>query len=250
MFAIWIGAALALQAQAPQPERKPTFRSATALVEVDIIARDGSGRFVPGLTADHFEILEDGRPQKIEHFYLVSPRGTMNVEPAPAVAAVSAPGRTERRVFLFFFDSDHLSSASLLRLKGAAMDFLNSEFRPIDFAGVYVNGTLVNGHLTNQKQELLDAIRGAEPASDTTETRTRALLEFPRIGSYQEAAQDESGDRGTLADVGQRACGGDEARVCAAEGGREFVEDKLQRKARLFVDQARHAANATLRSLS
>ena len=247
----WIAAALlTLQAQPPQPERKPTFRSATALVEVDIIARDRDGRFVSGLTAADFEIFEDGRRQTIEHFYLVTQRPGAVVETATAAVPVRAPDRAERRVFVFFFDSQHLSTGSLLRLKNAAMDFVNGEMRPGDFAGVYVDGALVYGHLTNQKQELLDAIRGAEPASDTSETRTRALLEFPRIGSYQEATQIESGDRGTLADVGQRACGGDEARLCAAEGGREFVEDKLQRKARLFVDQSRHAAHATLRSLS
>ena len=248
---LWIAAALiALQTQPAQPDRRPTFRSATALVEVDVIARDRDGHFVSNLTADDVEILEDGRRQTIEHFYLVTGRPAPAVDPAPAGVVARAPDRSERRVFVFFFDSAHLSSPSLLRLKNAAMDFVNGELRPGDFAGIYVNGELLNGHLTNQKQELLDAIRGAEPASDTVETRIRALLEFPRIGSYQEALQIESGDRGTLTDVGQRACGGDEARLCAAEGGREFVEDKLQRKARLFVDQSRHAANATLRSMS
>jgi VWFA-related protein len=251
---LWIAAALLmLQTQPPQPpDRRPTFRSATALVEVDIIARDRNDRFVPNLTAADFEIFEDGRPQTIEHFYLVTRQRDLSSAPAIAAGAepLRAPDRTERRVFVFFFDSDHLAGGSLLKLKHAAMDFVNSELRPDDFGGVYVNGVLVNGRLTNQKQELLDAIRGAEPATDNVETRIRALLEFPRIGSYQEAAQIESGDRSTLADVGQRACGGDEARLCAAEGGREFVEDKLLHKARLFVDQSRHAANATLRSMS
>ena len=238
-------------AQPPPAGRRPTFKSATALVEVDVIAREPGGRFVPSLTAADFEILEDDVPQTIDHFYLVTRR--LGTAPEPASTAVDplrGADRTERRVFVFFFDSDHLSSGSLLKLKNAAISFVNAELRPDDFAGVYVNGALVNGHLTNHKQELLDAIRRAEPATDNVETRTRALLEFPRIGSYQEAAQIESGDRGTLGDVGQRACGGDEARLCAAEGGREFVEDKLQRKARLFVDQARHAAGATIRSMT
>jgi VWFA-related protein len=183
---------------------------------VDIIALGRDGRFASGLTVDDFEILEDGRPQAIQHFYLVSERASAAGEPAANAVASRSPDRTERRVFVFFFDSEHLSSASLLKLKNAAMDFVNTRMRPVDFAGVYVNGALANGHLTNQKQELLDAIRGAEPATETIETRTRALLEFPRIGSYQEAAQIETGDRGTLADA----------------------------------DQSRHAASATLRSLT
>lgn len=246
-------ALLMLQAQPPQPDRRPTFRSATALVEVDIIARDGSGRFVPDLTADDFEVFEDDRLQTIAHFYLVARPGAATSVPAVVSSgdAVRAPDRTERRVFVFFFDSEHLSSASLLKLKLAAMDFVNGEMRPDDFAGIYVNGVLVNGRLTNQKQELLDAIRGAEPATDNVETRMRALLEFPRIDSYLEATRIENGDRGALDDAGQRACGGgDTARLCENEGGREYVEDKLQRKARVHADQARHAAGATVRSLT
>lgn len=242
--------AVVVAVQAQQPPRMPTFKSATALVEVDIIARDQDGQFVSTLTADDFEVLEDGRPQAIQHFYMVTSRRAAAGPPPLDAGLPRSPDRTDRRVFVFMFDSDHLSNANLLKLKRAAMDFVNDEMRPADFAGVYVNGRLANGHLTNQKQELLDAIRGAEASSDSTETRARALLEFPRIGSIQEAAQIEAGDRVTLADVGQRACGGDEMRLCAAEGGREFVEGKLQRKARLFVEQSRHAANATLRSLT
>ena len=255
MTSLWLLLAAALsmlQGQPPQADRRPTFRSATALVEVDIIARDARGRFVPNLTAADFEVFEDDRPQAIEHFYLVT---RQNAGPtAPAVSAGDGgrgPDRIERRVFVFFFDSEHLSSGSLLKLKDAAMDFVNGELRPDDFAGVYVNGALVNGHLTNQKQELLDAIRRAEPATDSVETRMRMLLEFPRIDSYHEAARIESGDRGALTDAGQRACGGgDTAKLCENEGGREYVEDKLQRKARLFADQARHAAGATIRSMT
>ena len=243
---------LMLQAQPPQADRRPTFRSATSLVEVDIIARDGKGRFVPNLTAADVEIFEDDRPQTIEHFYLVTrPNAGSSAPVVSASDSVRAPDRSERRVFVFFFDSEHLSSGSLLKLKDAAMDFVNGELRPDDFAGVYVNGVLVNGHLTNQKQELLDAIRRAEPATDSVETRMRMLLEFPRIDSYHEAARIESGDRGALTDAGQRACGGgDTAKLCENEGGREYVEDKLQRKARLFADQARHAAGATIRSMT
>jgi hypothetical protein len=44
---------------------QPTFKSATSLVEVDIIARDKDGRFVSGLTADDFEIFEEGKPQAL-----------------------------------------------------------------------------------------------------------------------------------------------------------------------------------------
>jgi len=240
-----LAAGLCAVVAAPQP----TFRSSTSLVEVDIIARDRDGRFVSGLTSDDFEVLEEGKPQSIQHFYLVTEKANITVEPLSTVVLPRSPDRTDRRILVFFFDNEHLSADALLKLKQSAMDFVNGQLLPTDVAGVFINGALANGHLTNQKQELLDAIRGAEPAFESTEARVRALLEFPRIESLQEAAQIESGDRAVLADVGARVCGGDEARLCAADGGREFVEDKLQRKARLFIDQSRRAASATIRSI-
>jgi VWFA-related protein len=230
--------------------QQPTFKSATSLVEVDIIARDKDGRFVSGLTSDDFEILEEGKPQAAQHFYLVTERAGVTIEPRSDVVLPRSPDRIDRRIFVFFFDSDHLSAQALLRLKSSAMDFVNTRLRATDVAGVYENGRLVNGHLTNQRQELLDAIRGIEPAFETPESRTRALIDFPRVESVQEAAQIDGGDRSALTDAGARACGGDQARLCAAEGGREFVEDKLQRKARLYIDQARRAAAATMRSIA
>ena len=229
--------------------QQPTFKSTTSLVEVDIIARDKDGRFVSGLTSDDFEVFEEGKPQAVQHFYLVTERAGVTIEPRSDVVLPRSPDRTDRRVFIFFFDSEHLSAQALLKLKASAMDFVNAQRRATDVAGVYVNGALVNGHLTNQRQELLDAIRQAEPAFETSESRMRALMEFPRVESLLEAAQIDGGDRLVLADAGTRACGGDQARLCAAEGGREFVEDKLQRKARLFLDQSRRAASLTMQSI-
>ena len=230
--------------------QQPTFKSATSLVEVDIIARDKDGRFVSGLTSDDFEIFEEGKPQAVQHFYLVTERAGVTIEPRSDVVLPRSPDRIDRRIFVFFFDSDHLSAQALLKLKSSAMDFVNTRLGATDVAGVYENGRLVNGHLTNQRQELLDAIRSIEPAFETPESRTRALIDFPRVESVQEAAQIDGGDRSALTDAGARACGGDQARLCAAEGGREYVEDKIQRKARLYIDQARRAAAATMRSIA
>jgi VWFA-related protein len=242
----WGSAVLLLASLAAQ---QPTFKSTTSLVEVDIIARDKDGRFVSGLTADDFEVFEESKPQAIQHFYLVTERAGVTVEPRSDLVLPRSPDRTDRRVFVLFFDSEHLSGGSLLKLKQSAMDFVNDTMRPADVGGVFVNGALIHGHLTNQRQELLDAIRSADASYDTNDSRARALVDFPRIETYLEAAQIEAGDRNTTADVIARVCGGDESRLCAAEGGREFVEDKLQRKARLFIDESRRAASATVRSV-
>jgi Ca-activated chloride channel family protein len=46
----------------------PRFRSGVDLVKVTATVRDGQGRLVGDLTRDDFEILEDGRPQRIDQF--------------------------------------------------------------------------------------------------------------------------------------------------------------------------------------
>src|SRR5262245_19052639 len=229
--------------------QQPTFKSTTSLVEVDVIARDKDGRFVSGLTSDDFEVLEEGKPQAIQHFYLVTEKANVTVEPLSQVVLPRSPDRTDRRIIVLLFDGEHLSANALLKLKQSATDFVNDELRPNDVAGVYANGSLVNGHLTNQKQELLDAIRSVEPAFESSETLSRALVDFPRVESYQQAVLLGTGDRTAIADATSRLCGGDTARLCAAEGGPEFVEEKLQLKARLYVDQSRRAAGATIRSI-
>ncbi len=56
---------------APAEEQRPAvprFRSGVDLVRVTATVRDAQGRLVGDLTGDDFEILEDGRPQRITQF--------------------------------------------------------------------------------------------------------------------------------------------------------------------------------------
>src|ERR1700760_633885 len=63
-----MGAVLAAQQpQTPAPQT-PSFRSAVDLVLVDVVVRDRKGAVVKGLTADDFELVEDGRRQQILTF--------------------------------------------------------------------------------------------------------------------------------------------------------------------------------------
>src|SRR4051794_13190703 len=58
-----------LQATQASP---PTFKSSTELVEVDAIVLDKTGNFIPGLTADNITLHENGKPQKIQQFFMVT----------------------------------------------------------------------------------------------------------------------------------------------------------------------------------
>ena len=58
--------------QSPQSPPQVTFRTTTSMVEVDVVIHDKKGDFVGGLTADDLQLFEDGKPQKIEQFYMVA----------------------------------------------------------------------------------------------------------------------------------------------------------------------------------
>ena len=60
--------------QTPAPAAQSsqlTFKTTTSLVEVDVVVLDQE-RFVPGLTADDLALYEDGKPQTIQQFYMVT----------------------------------------------------------------------------------------------------------------------------------------------------------------------------------
>src|SRR6476646_10061995 len=66
-----VPAALAM-VSAPAAQQPPTFRSSINLVEVDALAVDRVGEVVPDLRQDEFEVLEDGKPQRIASFQFVN----------------------------------------------------------------------------------------------------------------------------------------------------------------------------------
>jgi VWFA-related protein len=240
---------LPLAAREPQQSPSGTFRSGTALVEVDVIVKDKDGHFVSGLTADDFEVLEEGRPQQIQHFYLVTEHATIPGEPRSVVMMPRSPDQTERRAFVLYFDTDHLSASGLARLKQAAVTFVGAQFKPRDMGGVFANGELWHGHLTSDAQELLDGIRAVEPALETSATRRARLVEYPRIDSELDAVRIEAGDQRALDSLAAQNCVQERAN-CDQEGGLEYVVVKLQRKAQTYVTEARQAATATLKTLS
>src|SRR3954465_8748542 len=55
---------------ATQAQQRPVFRGAPPFVRVDAYPIQ-DGKIVEGLEAEDFEILEDGKPQKIESFDFV-----------------------------------------------------------------------------------------------------------------------------------------------------------------------------------
>jgi VWFA-related protein len=68
LLAAWPSLAQEDQKPAAGPDQMPTFRKNVNLVNLFFNVKDKHGAFVPGMTPEHFELQEDGKPQTIKYF--------------------------------------------------------------------------------------------------------------------------------------------------------------------------------------
>jgi VWFA-related protein len=160
---------VAVQAQQPPPappsgQAPPTFRVEVNYVEVDATVTDAAGNQVSDLTAADFEVLEDGKPQKISAFSLVNIPVERADRPlfaaAPIELDVQSNERANGRVYLMVLDDLHIHPMRGARVKVAARRFIERHFGTNDMAAiVYTSGRADAGQeFTNNRRLLLAAI--------------------------------------------------------------------------------------------
>jgi VWFA-related protein len=162
-------AALPLLAQTPG--QGPVIRVTVDLVQVDAIVTDTQGHHIANLKPEDFEILEDGKPQKITHFSYV--QGTA-VEGGPTVvnpaltrpveeplAPVKAPRQDQfHRTIVMIADDLALSADDIPNVRKAMKAFVESQMQPGDLVSIMTSsgGTGVLEQLTNDKRQLYACI--------------------------------------------------------------------------------------------
>lgn len=234
-------------AQKPAPQ-VPTFKSSTQLVEVDAIVLDKNGNFVPGLKPQDISLLEDGKPQQIQQFYMVTHQDLGTQPGAPVSQYADQADFKAHRVFVLLFDEGGLSNESLIRAKKGAEAFVHDQMGPEDAGGVYVNGAMFRSLLTTDKSELYAGIRAVKPPFDSRQSLLASFREWPRIESENDAMRIADGAHEVTERLAADACGNDPPE-CREAGGQSEVENKIQQKANLYVRQARVLANQTLKNL-
>jgi VWFA-related protein len=154
----------AQQPPAPPLDQPPvTFRVEVNYVEVDAFVTDAQGRVVTDLTASDFEVLEDGRPQKISAFSLVNIPIERAERPLfagkPVEPDVQTNEHLEGRIYLFVLDDIHTDFTRTPRVKAAARRFIEQNFGTNDLAAVVFTGrTDGSQDFTNRPGLLLAAI--------------------------------------------------------------------------------------------
>jgi VWFA-related protein len=220
------------QQTAPTPpvDEDDVVKITTRLVQLDAIVTDGSGNHVTNLNADDFEILQDGKPQKITNLTYVqtvtpnaAPTETKkiagNVIAPPSKARVPVNGR----LLTFIVDNCNTSWTSMRFIREALIKFVEKQMLPNDAVAIYQTrgGASLVQQFTSDKAQLLQIIRkvnwipgaGCDNNIDFFQT-TRAdvtikasgnglkSFESPADRARREAAEDSRRDAQTVGIIG------------------------------------------------
>ncbi len=127
-----------------QPQPPPVFRTGINFVRVDVIVTDNkSGAQIADLKDSDFEVIEDGKPQKIESFRFIKLDGGVS-------AAIKEPPREIRtdydeemeaaredvRLFAIFLDDYHVRRGTSMAVRNQLAQFVDTQLGPSDMVGV------------------------------------------------------------------------------------------------------------------
>ena len=156
--------ALRAQQAGDQEQRPPTFRSGTNLVRVDVSVLDKDGKPVRSLTADDFELRENGDVQAITSFKLVEATGQPTDDlslpiRSPQHAATEA-ARDDVRMFVIFWDEYHIDQfGSAVRAREQLTNFVLEAFGPTDLVALMDQLTPVSAlRFTRDRRELANQV--------------------------------------------------------------------------------------------
>ena len=223
-------------------EPQQTFRTATEVVEVDVRVADKAGHFVTGLTADDFALEEDGVAQKIAHVTLIGADPALSTQAPNAASGTNAPKAPSAppQVWLFVFDTGHLSAGGLQRTRDAVVAFIADKFHQGDIGGVVVDGDGEEPS-TSDREELRKAAADAKVVG-SQRSRQLEMQEWPRLRDALEAFRIVNGEREALEAAVGRACA-DQPDVCK----RASPDPEVREKASRLVADDRDSTLETLR---
>ncbi|HEX6463264.1 MAG TPA: VWA domain-containing protein, partial [Vicinamibacterales bacterium] len=141
----------------PQEAQTPRFRVAVDAVRIDAVVTDKDGNIVRDLTANDFEVLQDGKPQNVTfaQFVPLSVPATPNVSPptlpassvvaAPRVAAGPVRRETIQRTIALVVDDLGMSVESLYYVKRGLHDYIDHSLKPGDLVALVRTGGSIEG---------------------------------------------------------------------------------------------------------
>src|SRR5215471_468940 len=171
-----------LVAQTPAPPQPPVFRSATHLVQVNVVVHDKRGKPVADLEKEEFTILERGKPQEISFFSVdtAGPAARTNAQRADAPPAdtpqtplpsheftniASAHENVPTSVTVILLDVVNSPPGDQMRARDGVIKFLK-QVQPQDRIAIFAltrHGLALLHDYTTDSAALVERLRNAKP---------------------------------------------------------------------------------------
>jgi VWFA-related protein len=149
------------------------------MVQIDAVVTDKDGKLIKGLKPENFEMVEEGKIQKLEavDYYDTEKIETAdNSDAEPIVIDLETANDPEKirpivrdhRLIVLFFDTTSLNPEDLIRSTTAANDFIKKQMAPADLVSVIMYGTQfkVLASFTNDHEALTKAVTSLTPGKE------------------------------------------------------------------------------------
>jgi len=206
---LWLSlTTLGQQPPPPPPNPASTLRAQSNVVRIDVEVTDSSGKPIKGLSANQFEITDNGRVQKISTFTYsdierldtagsgdaVTPMVIPVDSPTPTSATTDAAMERvrDRRLIALFFDTTSMETDDIIRAHDAAEKFLKHQMSPADLVAVVIFSTrlAVLANFTNDRPTLEKAVAQLLPGAASQ--LANPLYAAAQNGEYD--VQQDTGD--------------------------------------------------------
>ena len=166
---------VALRAQKVQPTPPPdddVVKITTKLVQFDAVVTDKDGKQVRDLNIADFEILQDGKPQKITNFSYINTESPAQSSPVTTVkngknVVLPPPARVRPenggRIITFIVDDGNCTASQIgmTAAREALSKFVNEQMLPNDLVSIYQTrgGSSLLQQYTSDKTQLMRVAR-------------------------------------------------------------------------------------------
>jgi VWFA-related protein len=177
----------------PAPAQSPVFRSSINLVLVDVVVKDKRGAMVRGLTANDFELREDGVRQQILTFAFeeigtnaaplagavslaataTKPATVPSTDRATASASSTKPATSEdvagHRLITIVFDTSSMQPEDVQRAADSATTWVDDHMTSADLVAVATIGSTLRvlADFTSSKEAVRAVLSGLSSAEGT-----------------------------------------------------------------------------------
>lgn len=154
-----IASAFSPQDKPATEQQEPSIKLKSELVETRVVVTDRKGNVIKNLDKEDFEVFENDRGQVISFFSAEDLSGAKD-QTRPSTSQIVENRATPGRTIVFFIDTLHLSTTSLLETRQRLLKFIDERLTGNDVAAVVTSsGSLgIFGQFTQDKEVLRNAI--------------------------------------------------------------------------------------------